>query len=90
MADNKTNPNRARFRFGRSYLFVIMVTLLSGCLQKPAQAAGNRSTYIPYDISWFGPPDFEPLPLIKSISSSIPLPADAPPSQPQGSHLHPS
>jgi hypothetical protein len=50
--------NRARFRFGRSYLSVVMVTLLFVFLQKPAQAAGNRSTYIPYDYTWFGPPDF--------------------------------
>jgi hypothetical protein len=49
--------NRARFRVGR-YLSVIMVTLLVVFLQKTAQAAGNRSTYIPYDVSWFGPPDF--------------------------------
>ena len=49
-------PNR---RFGRRIcLSGIIVALLFTVLQEPAQAAGNRSTYIPYDVSWFGPPDF--------------------------------
>jgi hypothetical protein len=51
-------PDRATFRFGCSCLSVIMLTVLFVFLQEPAQAAGSRSTYIPYDVSWFGPPDF--------------------------------
>ena len=50
--------NRAKFRVRRKYLSVVMLTLLSVCGQEPAQAATNRSTYIPYDDVWLGPPDF--------------------------------
>jgi len=51
-------PNRARFRLKISCLSAIVVAMLCIFLQKPAGAASNRSTYIPYDETWFAPPDF--------------------------------
>lgn len=48
----------ARLPFWHSCLSIIVLTLLFVFPEKPVCAAGNRSTYIPYDVSWFGPPDF--------------------------------
>lgn len=47
---------RLRSRYGCLW-GLVLASLLVLC-QKSAYAAGNRSTYIPYDVSWFGPPDF--------------------------------
>ena len=41
-----------------SWLSFLVLALLFVHMQKPAGAASNRSAYIPYDVSWFGPPDF--------------------------------
>lgn len=48
---------RARRRSWRSYLVIFLLASFV-FLQKPACAASARSTYIPYVVSWFGPPDF--------------------------------
>lgn len=47
-----------KFRFGRNCSFVFTLALLAVFFDGWAHAATNRSTYIPYDVSWFGPPDF--------------------------------
>src|SRR5438445_7190800 len=44
--------------FWRSFLLSTMLTLSLVFFLQPAKAASNRSTYIPYDVSWFGPSDF--------------------------------
>ncbi len=49
---------RAKQRVWGSLLSLIVLSVPFLFLHDPAWAAGNRSTYIPYDVSWFGPPDF--------------------------------
>jgi len=51
-------PSGPRLCFCHRRLFVFPLALLFVLLPKPANAAGNRSAYIPYDVSWFGPPGF--------------------------------
>jgi hypothetical protein len=55
----KDVPSGASWRSWPSFLSVILLLVLSfvsWC--NPVWAASNRSTYIPYDVSWLGPPDF--------------------------------
>jgi len=50
--------DREKRRFWPSFLWLIMPTLVFVLLREPANAASNRSTYIPYDVSWIASPDF--------------------------------